>query len=547
MQAATHLAGAALTLAVARGFGLHVGPFEAGALFLGSLLPDIDTTTAGAGRYVRPLASWIETRYGHRTVTHSLLFTLAASVLLLPFGVSVALALAYGILSHLLLDTMNVNGVPLLWPYRLQFWFLPNRSSRIRYGSAQETTLAVTLALAGLFLWPVGADSFGTAFRRLVATPETAVTDYVNWRDTRAVWVAVDGFNAETQERIRGRFRVVEALGRNGVLIEDAAGNALQVSRNGQVVAYRVRAYPGEVRPTLDTRVSVGGRLLRDVLAAVPEGTRAHFTGELELSAPVRVSPPAAGTFARVSGTDRLTLHAARPADLAPFAASYVVAGSLVVRLEGEGAGAGLGFTLPAAASRTQARTVNLSGLPSLAGVLVEPGAEVLEGQPLARYIQTADLAELDATAEQKRAALAQARAEVGNLRTAYQRKRDAITRELSTLRPQVERLRFLVSKDAEPRATLDEAEARARALESRLTDLAVTHSADAATAQARADALALDLRQLAQKRRRAEVAQVIKSPIAGRVAEVRVLNATQAGVSVDIIIISEVNPNEKS
>ena len=163
MQAATHLAGAALTLAVARGFGLPVGPFEAGALLLGSLLPDIDTTTAGAGRYVRPLAAWIETRFGHRTVTHGLLFAVAVSALLLPLGVPVALALLYGVLSHLLLDTMNVNGVPLLWPYRLQFWFLPNRSSRIRYGSPQETTLAVALALSGALLWPVGADGFGAA------------------------------------------------------------------------------------------------------------------------------------------------------------------------------------------------------------------------------------------------------------------------------------------------------------------------------------------------------------------------------------------------
>lgn len=546
MQAATHLAGAALTLAVARGFGLPVGPFEAGALFLGSLLPDIDTTTAGAGRYVRPLAAWIETRFGHRTVTHSLLFCAVLALAAWPLGPSVALALLWGVLSHLLLDTLNVNGVPLLWPWRLQFWFLPNRSSRIRYGSPQETTLAVSLALSGALLWPVSADSFGTAARRLVATPETAVTDYVKWRDTRAVFVEVDGFNSETQERIRGRFRVVEALGRNGVLIEDAGGNALQVSRNGQVVAYRVRAYKGEERPTLDTRVSVGGRLLADVLAAVPADSRAHFTGELQLSAPVSVPPPAAGTFARVRGTDRLTLHAARPQDLAPFASAYVVAGSLVVRLEAASAGAGLSFHLPAEAARTEARTVRLDGLPSLAGVLVEQGAEVLEGQPLARYVAASDLAELDATAEQKRQALARARAQMQEARTAYQQQRDALTRELSALRPEIERLRFLVSKDAEPRQSLEEAEARARAVETKLTTLAVTYSASAADARARADALALELRQLAEKRKRAETAQVVRSPVAGRVAEVRVKDATQAGVSVEVVIVSEV-PNEKS
>lgn len=546
MQAATHLAGAALTLAVARGFGLPVGPFEAGALLLGSLLPDIDTTTAGAGRYVRPLAAWIETRFGHRTVTHGLLFAVGASALLLPLGVPVALALLYGVLSHLLLDTMNVNGVPLLWPYRLQFWFLPNRSSRIRYGSPQETTLAVALALSGALLWPVGADGFGAAARRVVATPETAVTDYTRWRDEgRAVYVVLDGFNSQTQEKIAGRFRVIEALGRAGVLIEDDAGNALQVSRDGQVVAYRVRAYPGEFRPALDTRISVGGRLLGDVLGAVPAGARAYFTGELELSAPVLVPPAPAGTFTRVKMEfSRLMLHSARPADLVAFSSAYVVAGSLVVRLEGQAGQPGTlagSFHLPPVPTQAQARTVTLSGLPSLAGVLVEQGAKVLEGQPLARYVGAEGLAELDAQAQQKRAALAQARAQVEQARRAYQRQRDALTAQLASLRPELERLRFLVSKDAEPRATLDEAQARARALESKLTDLSVSHAAQAADAQARADALALDVQHLAQRRKRTETAQVVRSPVAGRVAEVRVKDATQAGVSVEIVIISEV------
>jgi membrane-bound metal-dependent hydrolase YbcI (DUF457 family) len=200
MQAATHIAGAVLTLAISRGLGLPIGPLEAVAVIGGSLLPDIDTTTAGMGRYVRPVAAWIETTYGHRTVTHSLLAVSLLTLAVWPLGPTVALALLWGVLSHLLLDTLNVNGVPLLWPVRLQFWFFPSRSSRIRYGSPQETWLAVGLALCGVLLWPASADTFGTAFRRVIATPELAVTDYMQWRDTREVWADVQGFNADTQE-----------------------------------------------------------------------------------------------------------------------------------------------------------------------------------------------------------------------------------------------------------------------------------------------------------------------------------------------------------
>ncbi|TSA79649.1 hydrolase [Deinococcus detaillensis] len=548
MQAATHLAGAALTLAVARGFGMEVGPFEVGAMMLGSLLPDIDTTTAGAGRYIRPVSSWLESKYGHRTVTHSLLFAVLVS---LPFWLlwpGVGLALFLGIFSHLLLDTANVNGLPyLLFPVRHTFWFLPSRRSRIRYGSSQETTLAVILALSGVALWPLSADTFSTEVRRLIASPETAVVDYANWRDTNEVFAELDGFNSDTQEKVEGKYRVIEALGRRGVLVEDEAGNAYQVAENGQIVAYRVRVQKGAALAVLDSRVSVGGRLLRDVLAAVPPDARVYFTGELQLSAPVNIPPPAAGTFARIAGTDRLTLHSARPADLSPFAASYVVAGSLVARLSA-GAGrsgvrsrqeAGLSFELPAEASRTEARTVTLSGLPSLAGVLVERGANVLEGQPLARYVLLADLADLDTQMTSKRRDVAEAKAQRARARASFEQQRDTLGRTLAPAQEAAQIQARLYALGAVARVDMEQAQMRAQAVDDQMTALGLNYSDTAAQARARADGLALDLQALQGKRARSAAAQVVRSPVAGKVAEVRVKDATQAGVSVDVVIIS--------
>jgi hypothetical protein len=195
--------------------------------------------------------------------------------------------------------------------------------------------------------------------------------------------------------------------------------------------------------------------------------------------------PPGAGdTFARVVGIDRLTLHAARPADLAPFAAAYVVAGSLVVHLEqrdsgDQPSGAGLDYVLPAQDAKVQAYTVQLDGLPSLASVLVECGA-----QPLARYVLSAPLAELDAQTAAKTQALTQAQAQVAQARTAYQRQRDALAGELAALSPERDRLHFLVAHDAEPRQSLEAVTARVQAVQSKQTDLAVSYSGTAADAQ---------------------------------------------------------------
>ncbi|WP_448377564.1 metal-dependent hydrolase, partial [Fervidobacterium sp.] len=290
MTAGTHLAGAALTASLLRGFGVEVGLLEGLALAWGSVMPDIDTTTSGPGKFLRPLSGFLERRFGHRTLTHSLPFLLLLALLLLPLhgaNPSAYWAFLSGYLSHLLLDTLNVNGVPLLWPWRLMFWFFPAREWRIRYASPQEATLALGLALSGFALYPVSGDGFDTAFRRLVASPETAVVDYLQWRDRWEVWVEMRGFNRETQEPLEGRYRVVEALGREGVLVEDELERLLAVSRDGQVVAYRVRAVRGERVVLREYRVDLSGRLLSDLLQALPRSARrVWITGEARPATP---------------------------------------------------------------------------------------------------------------------------------------------------------------------------------------------------------------------------------------------------------------------
>jgi inner membrane protein len=48
-----------------------------GLAILGSQLPDIDTTTSTIGKIFFPLSSFLEDRFPHRSITHSLLATTA--------------------------------------------------------------------------------------------------------------------------------------------------------------------------------------------------------------------------------------------------------------------------------------------------------------------------------------------------------------------------------------------------------------------------------------------------------------------------------------
>ena len=72
MMAITHCSIAAAGTSLVLG---TASPLTIGLAVLGSQLPDIDTTTSTIGKIFYPISSWIEDRFPHRSVTHSLLAT----------------------------------------------------------------------------------------------------------------------------------------------------------------------------------------------------------------------------------------------------------------------------------------------------------------------------------------------------------------------------------------------------------------------------------------------------------------------------------------
>lgn len=550
MTAGTHLAAAALTASLCRGMGLEVGLLEGLALAAGALAPDVDTTTSGPGKFIRPLSSFLERRFGHRTLTHSLLFLGLLGGLLAPLWLppehswrALALAFLAGYLSHLLLDTLNTNGVPLLWPSRLQFWFFASRQWRIRYGSPQEATLALGLALAGFAMWPLAGDGFSTLFRRFVATPETAVADYLKWREAHQVWVDLKGFNRVTQEALQGRYRVVEAVGKSGVLIEDEVGRTLEVSQAGQVVAYRVRAYRGPAVVVRDYRFDLGGRLVQDLLSAFPrQAQRVWVTGLLELAseAPPLVSPVGAYPRLRVEGQGRKTvrLHAATPQDLASLAGAYIQAGSAVVRAEYTPGQEGT-LDLPTLEA-PQVHPVVIPHLPSLGGLLVQPGDRVAQGEPLARYVDDLPLQKLAEQSSAKKAEAERLDAEVSRLEVRYRREKAALQAELQAARERLGRVRYLVAQGAEPRATEAEARGQVEVLEARRIRLDLDYSSQRARLLETQRERLLEAQQLARRQGREAERQLVRSPVSGRVAEVRVREVTARGVTVEVVVLGE-------
>ena len=87
-------------------------------VLFGGLLPDIDEHHSKLGRKIRPVSNILNFVFGHRTLFHSLFFGVVLfGVVGYFFGLTLALGLFIGYLSHLIIDGFTPSGINYLYPF----------------------------------------------------------------------------------------------------------------------------------------------------------------------------------------------------------------------------------------------------------------------------------------------------------------------------------------------------------------------------------------------------------------------------------------------
>lgn len=85
-----------------------------------ALIPDIDLVTSKAGAKIKPISFIINKFFGHRTICHAPIVYASIFFLLMSFFPSYSFyidMIYFGIFSHLLLDMLNLKGIPLFYPF----------------------------------------------------------------------------------------------------------------------------------------------------------------------------------------------------------------------------------------------------------------------------------------------------------------------------------------------------------------------------------------------------------------------------------------------
>ncbi|WP_318618277.1 metal-dependent hydrolase [Sporosarcina sp. YIM B06819] len=149
MTGNTHIVGGiAASLAYAH-FANHDPILMLGAGVVGALLPDICHSGSKIGRKLPLLSKLINTVFGHRTFTHSLLFLVTVAVLLNAFIPSEALKVGFlvGMVSHYVLDMATKKGIKLLFPLSMTVRFPVTTKT----GSKIESIMFGILALLSFY------------------------------------------------------------------------------------------------------------------------------------------------------------------------------------------------------------------------------------------------------------------------------------------------------------------------------------------------------------------------------------------------------------
>lgn len=112
---------------------------------IGGLYPDIDIPTSKLGSKVKLASKAIYKTAGHRGMFHApLLYVIAYAAICIyaPKYQDLALAFFGGCMSHLLLDSLNVQGIPVFWPFKSKLSLM-----QIKVGGKTETMLRWAMTL----------------------------------------------------------------------------------------------------------------------------------------------------------------------------------------------------------------------------------------------------------------------------------------------------------------------------------------------------------------------------------------------------------------
>ena len=296
MMAVTHCSIAAAGTSLVLG---TAAPLPLGLAILGSQLPDIDTTTSTIGKIFFPISSWIEDRFPHRSITHSLLATvgiaavsLGANYFFLHGSLKAAVALPLGHLLACFSDTFTKQGVQLFYPEPVWAISVSNPRRRLKTGGAAELwVLGVAISLLCLGIYLANGGGVTQKVSQNLGLRDGIVRIYNENAATNKVYANIKGYWTSDRTPADGKYLILGNEGKE-FIVTDHKG----VYKTGeQIITNRVTTTVGEAARTEIRNLTFNDEdaipELEQLQRAYP-GADIYINGELTVDFPEDVRIP---------------------------------------------------------------------------------------------------------------------------------------------------------------------------------------------------------------------------------------------------------------
>ncbi|AFY61975.1 metal-dependent hydrolase [Synechococcus sp. PCC 6312] len=307
-----------------------------------SQLPDVDTSKSLTGRILFPISMTLERQFPHRSVTHSFIATAIVAVILSPvllINGTVYAALMIGYFMGWFGDVFTKTGVAAFYPSQARLVIPGNPHLRLGTNSVAEAFVFAFILSIGILILNINSQGgIVMAFNQFLGLPEGVIEEVNSKGQNNILYVEISGKDEATQQNIRDKFEVVQALTGSDLLVQSEGGILYRAGRsqNAQIKIGSIRLQRGPAVTSESKQVQLEEQPISDLnLDQYPK--RTYLTGTVAVADSESLNLiPLIDRYNPVTfqptrdNTGILRLKSARPQDVANISAD--VTGNILIR-----------------------------------------------------------------------------------------------------------------------------------------------------------------------------------------------------------------------